>query len=387
MSFVAHGFGTALPEHRLTQKEAVELHATFCRFDHREARTLRALYRRSGVETRHSVLLDGSDGDLARRQSFYPPALDDEDRGPTTLRRMEMYERHAPLLAIDAARRALRSSGIAADDVTHLITVSCTGFLAPGVDAAIVDGLSLPRDVQRTHVGFMGCHGAINGLRVADSFASGQPGAVPLVCAVELCTLHFSYEKDPELIVANALFSDGAAAVVGRASATAGNGRRPGAFSPAVEAADTEGGDGGTTPWAIAASGTCLLRDAADAMTWRIGDHGFRMTLSPEVPGIIEAELRPWVERWLAEHDLSLEDVGSWAVHPGGPRILTSVERSLGLPERATAVSREILSACGNMSSATVLFILERLRRRGTPLPCVALAFGPGLAVEAVLLT
>lgn len=375
MSFRLEGIGTALPEHRLTQEEAVELHATFCRFGKREARTLRALYRRSGVETRHSVLLEGSEGSLPERQRFYPPAEDDDDRGPTTVRRMEMYERHAPGLAISAARDALEGAELDGEEITHLVTVSCTGFLAPGVDTAIVETLGLPRGVQRTHVGFMGCHGALNGLRVADSFAGRDPDAVSLVCAVELCTLHFSYEKDPELIVANALFSDGAAAVAGRSSADAKRsvgGRKGGR------------GDGGD--WRVAASGTSLLADSEDAMTWRIGDHGFRMTLSAQVPELIEATLRPWITGWLEEHGLSLDDIGSWAVHPGGPRVLTSVERALDLPKEATAVSREVLSECGNMSSATVLFIVQRLKERGAPGPCVALAFGPGLAVEATLL-
>lgn len=122
-------------------------------------------------------------------------------------------------------------------------------------------------------------------------------------------------------------------------------------------------------------------------MTWRIGDHGFRMTLSPRVPELIEANLRPWITGWLKEHGLALDDIGSWAVHPGGPRVLTSVERALDLPEEATAASREVLSECGNMSSATVLFIVDRLMKREAAAPCVALAFGPGLAVEATLLT
>lgn len=395
MSFSLEGIGTALPEHRLTQEEAVELHATFCRFEKREARTLRALYRRSGVKTRHSVLLEGSEGSLPERQRFYPPAEADDDRGPTTVRRMEMYERHAPGMAVSAARDALEGAELDAEEVTHLVTVSCTGFLAPGIDAAIVETLGLPRAVQRTHVGFMGCHGALNGLRVADSFAGGDPDAVSLVCAVELCTLHFSYEKDPELIVANALFSDGAAAVAGRSSAKVGpstpaaarsshGSSSPGGTPPSRGG---KGGRGDRAPWQVAASGTALLTDSGDAMTWRIGDHGFRMTLSPRVPELIEANLRPWITGWLKEHGLALDDIGSWAVHPGGPRVLTSVERALDLPEEATAASREVLSECGNMSSATVLFIVDRLMKREAAAPCVALAFGPGLAVEATLLT
>lgn len=365
MTFEVSGIGAALPEHRLGRDEAAELHATFCCFDERSARTLRALYRRSGVDTRHSVLLEASEGELESRQSFYPPAVSEDDRGPTTLRRMAMYEKHAPPLVTAAARRALEGGGVSADEVTHLITVSCTGFVAPGIDTALVQTLGLGPETDRTHVGFMGCYGALIGLRTADAVTRSDPDAVPLVCSVELCTLHFSYEWDPELLVANALFADGAAAVVGRAAAS-GLADHPG--------------------WRVAGTGTFLSSEAGDAMTWRVGDHGFRMTLSPRVPELIEDDLRPWMVRWLGENGLSLPDIGSWAIHPGGPRILSSARRALGLPREATTVSSEVLAECGNMSSATVMFILQRMRERGAPRPCVALAFGPGLAVEATLL-
>lgn len=377
MTLTIEGIGTALPDHRLTQEEAVELHTTFCRIDERSARTLRALYRRSGIRTRHSVLLDASEGALDSRQSFYPPTEDGEDRGPTTVRRMGLYEEHAPALATTAASRALERGCVAAGEVTHLITVSCTGFVSPGVEMAIVEELGLSRSTERTNVGFMGCHGALNGLRVADSFTARSPDAVPLVCAVELCTLHFSYGWDPDMLVANALFSDGAAALVGRG--------RPAEADPA--SADGDTAPDGLPAWRVKSSGTFLMADSEEAMTWRIGDHGFRMTLAAEVPELIESHLRPWIVDWLARHDLRLADIGSWAVHPGGPRILSSVERSLDLPGEATAVSREVLAECGNMSSATVLFIIDRMRADGAKTPCVALAFGPGLAVEATLLS
>jgi predicted naringenin-chalcone synthase len=234
--------------------------------------------------------------------------------------------------------------------------------VAPGVDVAIIEGLGLPRTTQRTHVGFMGCHGALNGLRVARSFGDGSSGHVCLVCSVELCTLHFSYGWDPDMMVANALFADGAAAVVGRSA----NGR----------------GD----EWRVGGTGTFLVPDSHDDMTWRIGDHGFRMTLSARVPELIESHLQEWVVRWLAQHGLEVADVASWAVHPGGPRILTSVERSLGVDRRHSEVSREVLAEHGNMSSATILFILHRMKQLDAPRPCVALAFGPGLVVEALLI-
>jgi predicted naringenin-chalcone synthase len=363
------GIGTALPEHRLTQAEAVELHTSFCGIDAQRARTLRALYRKSGIRTRHSVVLDGSEGPLEDRQRFDPPAEGDEDRGPTTAARMAAYEQQAPPLAVEAARKALATGDVAPDAVTHLVTVSCTGFVSPGVDKAIVDGLGLRPTTERTHVGFMGCHAALNGLRIARSFALDDPSAVPLVCAVELCTLHFAYGWDPDMLVANALFADGASAVVGRGGPEA----------------ETGGPGGASRSWPIAATGTLLMAASEEAMTWRIGDHGFRMTLSARVPDLIEEHLGGWLADWLGEHGHRIADIRSWAVHPGGPRILDAVERTLGLERGATAASRAVLAAHGNMSSATVVFILDRMREGGAEVPCVALAFGPGLAVEAVL--
>ena len=135
----------------------------------------------------------------------------------------------------------------------------------------------------------------------------------------------------------------------------------------------------------MAASGSCLFPDSADAMTWHIADHGFTMTLSPRVPELLRKHLRPWLESWLGDNELALADVRSWAIHPGGPKILSAVEESLELPAEAMAASRAVLSEFGNMSSPTVLFVLDRLRKENAARPCVALGFGPGLVVEGAL--
>jgi predicted naringenin-chalcone synthase len=148
-----------------------------------------------------------------------------------------------------------------------------------------------------------------------------------------------------------------------------------------------ESRDADSSPWHVTATGTFLMHASEEAMTWRVGDHGFRMTLSAEVPALIEANLREWLTGWLADYGLSIDDVASWAVHPGGPRILTAVQRTLGLTRADTAASHGVLADHGNMSSPTILFILDRMRAEGAQLPCVALAFGPGLAVEATLFT
>jgi len=277
---------------------------------------------------------------------------------------MQRYEAEAPRLALEAAGEALDRATMAATDITHLVTVSCTGFFAPGVDASLIQGLGVPPGVQRTHVGFMGCHGTINALRVASSLAGANDQAKILVCSVELCSLHFSYGWNPDHLVANALFADGAGALVGTSEPAAGN--DPG--------------------WEVRSSGAFMFPESTDAMSWRIGDHGFRMTLSARVPDLIRGHVADWMREWLAKHGLTPGDIRSWAVHPGGPRILDAFRDAVGLSEEDVSVPRKVLADFGNMSSATVLFVLQELEGRGAPLPCVAVAFGPGLVVEATLI-
>jgi predicted naringenin-chalcone synthase len=367
MSMAIAGLGTAVPVTRVTQAEAMAVaRAVCCRTDE-QATWLPGLYAHSGIDTRHfafdtAVMRDVLDGTRHSGSPFLPTGAAD-DRGPTVGQRMRHYAEHAGPLAVRAARQALDDSGLGPRRVTHLVTVSCTGFRAPGADVEVMKRLGLAPTVQRTHVGFMGCHGALNGLRVARAYVEADPAACVLLCAVELCVLHYYYQWDPQHMIVNALFADGAAAAVG------------------VH-------DGGAPPgaWRVTANGACLFPDCEDAMTWSIGDHNFEMTLSKRVPALIGEGLRPWLEAWLADSGVAFADVASWAIHPGGPRILSAVEEALGLGREGATASREVFAEYGNMSSPTVLFILERLRARGAPRPCVALGFGPGLAAEAALL-
>jgi predicted naringenin-chalcone synthase len=357
------GLGTALPDAVLPQDDALRIAYRLLRPTNEQATWLPGMYGGTGIASRRTclgaaVVRDVLDHTEHTGSVFLPRDVPD-DRGPTTGQRMAIYAALAPPLALAAARAALADAGLGPDTVTHLITVSCTGFAAPGVDVTLIRGLGLPATTQRTHVGYMGCHGALNGLRVARAFAEAEPAARVLLCAVELCSLHYHYAYDPQRVVANALFGDGAAAVVG---------------------ADAD------AAWRVTASGSCLIPDSGDAMTWTVGDHGFEMTLARGVPGLIRRHLRPWLAGWLGGLDVGLDGVSSWAVHPGGPKILEAVEEGLGLPRAATEASRAVLSELGNMSSPTVLFVLERLRRSGAARPCVALAFGPGLMAEAALL-
>lgn len=362
MSFAILGLGTALPPQRIEQTRAAEAARILCCETDEQVGMLTKLYEHSGIDSRHivigvDVIDDIVNGTQVTSSPFVP--ANSSNLGPTTAQRMKTYRKEALPLACRAARDALADSRVEPTEITHLVTVSCTGFAAPGVDLGLIEELALPRSVERTHVGFMGCHGAVNGLRVARAYGDADPKARVLLCCIELCSLHFHYQFNLKKNVANALFADGAAAVVGASS--------------------LEGG------WRVAATGSHLFADSARAMTWTIGGHGFDMTLSSGVPDLIASGLRPWLEDWLAGHGLKVGDVGSWAIHPGGPRILDAVEETLCLPAGSVDVPRQVLAEHGNMSSATVLFIVDRLRRQGARLPCVALAFGPGLVVEAAL--
>ncbi len=365
MSFELLGIGTTTPQHSIEQADAaVHAEALSCSAvsTDQQRRLLPILYRRAGVKTRHSVVLESSTNGEMARQTFYPPATSDGDYGPTTSHRMEAYETHASALAISAVSQALQDGNVNADEITHLVTVSCSGFSAPGFDILLMKELGFSPDVSRTHIGFMGCHGALNGLRVAKSFTDSNPEARVVVCAVELCSLHQQYGWCPDKIVANALFADGAAAVVGK------------------QATDPAG-----DRWKLACSGSTVVPDSEEMMSWRIGNHGFEMTLSPQIPDLINATLRNWLEHWLSQQDLTIEEIGCWAIHPGGPRILNAVAEAAGFDEGLLTPSREILAQFGNMSSPTVLFILKKLQAENAALPCMMLGFGPGLTIEAAL--
>jgi len=349
--------GTAVPQNAISQKETF-LHAKqYCCQNLRQERVLESLYSRTTIKSRSSVLHSLQAHDVM--SDFFGNNQSGSRKGPTTGARLRKYSENAPDLAIAACVDALSKTDTRVREITHLITVSCTGFYSPGFDIALVEKLSLPTTVFRTNVGYMGCHGAFNALRVADAFIAANPLAVVLLCAVEICTIHFQYGWSADSLVANSLFADGAAAMLVRAS------------GPEL---------------IYSSSRSTIVPDSKEAMTWTIGDHGFVMTLSAEVPNVIESHLKKFIDQWLDENALKVADIGGWAVHPGGPKILDSVEDALGLSSRALAQSREVLSECGNMSSPTVLFILQKLLAGNLPRPYVMLGFGPGLTIEAALI-
>jgi predicted naringenin-chalcone synthase len=364
MSLAILRVGTAVPQTVIDQQQALTVARALACPTPEQDTWLPGMYAGTLIERRHLVfspelvrdVLEGT----THSGSVFLPKYQPADRGPTTAQRMQHYVELASPLAVRASREALAGGGVEPGEITHLVTVSCTGFFAPGIDRILVTHLGLPPTVERTHVGYMGCHGALNGLRVANAFAS-DPRARVLVCAVETCSLHYHYSYNPSKMVANAIFADGAAALVGVPSASA-----PGA-------------------WRVLSTGSTYIPDSQRAMTWTVGDHGFEMTLSKHVPELILKHLRPWLEGWLDAAGVGRDGVGTWGIHPGGPKILTSVEEALGLTDKDTAVSREVFAAHGNMSSPTVLFILKRIVERDLPRPALLLGFGPGMVAEATL--
>jgi predicted naringenin-chalcone synthase len=330
-------------------------------------RGLEALYRMSSVKRRGSVLLESdalSSDDSPLDQSFYPKAESPDERGPTTGQRNRRFAQESLPLAKSAAVEAIAEANVDPSKITHLIVVTCTGFYSPGLDVQLIDQLGLSLETQRVQVGFMGCHAAINAMRVARGLIAADPDSIVLLVCVELCTLHYQYGWETDRVVSNAIFADGAAAMVISGSENANDYQLP----------------------KIAATGSKLIADSEDAMSWNIGDHGFEMTLSAEVPGIIETQLLPFLTQWLARQNLTIRDIAGWAVHPGGPRILRSVQTALQLTDDDLAASRSVLANHGNMSSPTMVFILSEFAKANTARPWLMLGFGPGLEVEVALI-
>jgi predicted naringenin-chalcone synthase len=371
MPAVIKGIGTAIPDNVRPTEYWVEQVKLITRPSAKQERVLGELYRRTEIKQRASVLtIPGED-----LTDFFPQPTDAEDTGPGTAERMQRYCQDSVPLAVTSAKQALAASGTEATDITHLVTVSCTGFYAPGLDINLINSLNMRSTTLRTNIGFMGCHGSMNGLRVASALVTADHSATVLLCATELCSLHFQYGWETDNLVANSLFADGSASLVIR-------------YDEAAPSANKElNSAGSANQFILVDSTSMLLADTTDVMHWSIGNHGFRMHLSARVPSIVSKHLPPFLSGWLAQHGLRIADIAGWSVHPGGPKILDAVAQCLELPDECIADSQAILNECGNMSSPTVLFILQRLAARNVKGPCVMLGFGPGLTIEAALLT
>ncbi len=359
-----HRIETILPEFSFSQEQAGERMQQWAG-DERTRRIIRVLYRQSGIERRHTVVTD-FDGE--GRDGFFATGPDGARLGPGTGARNDLFARESRRLSVALARKLLDGGpDIAPGDVTHVVTVSCTGFYNPGPDYYIVRELGLSLSTQRYHLGFMGCYAALPGLRMAAQFCEANPAAVVLVMCVELCSLHLQLRADDDYLLANSLFADGAAAALVSA-------REPAPGQGAYRLGDFH---------------SSLVTSGEQEMAWRIGDHGFDIALSSYVPKIIGANIRGFIEPSLARSGVGPGDVDTWAVHPGGKSIIDQVQAGLALRPEQVRASRDVLRDCGNMSSATILFVLREILRRppaGSGDTVCAVAFGPGLTVEMALL-
>ncbi|SMB95093.1 chalcone and stilbene synthase domain protein [Hymenobacter roseosalivarius DSM 11622] len=365
MSSYLCAIGTANPTHVIPQPQIATFMAEALQLDHQEARKLRALYRVTGIGQRYSVLADYSrpNGEF----EFFPNTPDLEPF-PSVGQRMTVYRQCALPLSVRAAQDCLRQvPEVTLASITHLITVSCTGMYAPGLDLELVQTLGLRPNVQRTCVNFMGCYAAFNALKLADAFCRADANANVLIVSTELCTIHFQKNREEDHLVSNALFGDGSAAVLVRAV-------------PAAEGASLE----------LAAFHCGIEPNGHADMAWHINDFGFEMTLSSYVPRLIQKGIRELTDGLLENLPIQLPDIQHFAIHPGGRRILETIEQELGLTTHDNRFAYQVLRDYGNMSSATVLFVLHELLQSLTKAdqeaPVLSFAFGPGLTLEAMLL-
>jgi predicted naringenin-chalcone synthase len=353
-----HHIGTAVPPHAYDQDFICRHMEGWCG-DGQSARILRHLARHSGIRTRHSVLPDLVEGE---EPVLFRTGADGRLSEPGTQERNRIFIRESGRLGVELARKTVSDSGFTAADITHLVTVSCTGFYAPGLDCEIISELGLSPGTERYHLGFMGCYAAFPALRMARQFCEAQPGAVVLVLCIELCTLHLQVRPAADNLLANTLFADGAGAAIVSA-------RTPAPDRPVL---------------ALGPFMSALAREGNGDMAWEIGDSGFNMVLSSYVPDILATNIGRIVDDLLLRTSLSVAEMDLWAVHPGGKSIVDKVEKALGLNPPQVAASRAVLADYGNMSSATILFVLARLlNEAGLESRTVcAMGFGPGLTVE-----
>ncbi len=359
-----HRIGTAVPRHAFTQDFALARMKEWMAGDPR-ARYLSRLYCHSGIEKRHTVL---AASDKETIPLFY--ARDDHGQlaEPDTKRRNDLFIREATPLAIESARNVLdEAAGLGKHDITHVITVSCTGFFNPGVDFRLIRDLDLSPSVQRYHLGFMGCYAAIPALKMAAQFCEADPRAVVLIQLTELCSLHLQLGGGMDTLLANTLFADGAAAAIV-------SGRRPMSDAAAIR----------LDPFF-----STLIPKGESDMAWDIGNTGFQIALSSYIPDIIGGDIRTILEPALFAAGSHADDIDLWAVHPGGKAILDRVQQEMLLEAGQIEDAREVLRAFGNMSSVTIMFVLARMLAAGRKESAriLAMAFGPGLTVEAGLMT
>jgi len=330
-----------------------------------ESRKLKFLYRQSGITNRYSVVPDYSVE--SNERIFFPHAADLEPF-PTLEKRMKLYQDHAANLCVDAIEDCI-SNKIKKEQITHLVTVSCTGMSAPGIDLEIMEMMGLQQNIVRTSVNFMGCYAAIHGLKLADAFCKSNPDANVMVVCVELCTLHFQKSISADNMTSSLLFADGCAAMLIQPGNTKHCGFRIKSFFSDVS-----------------------FKGKKD-MAWELSSTGFLMTLTGYVPELIREDFSALVEKALSAEGLNQSDISHWCIHPGGKKILDTITMSLGIKTDVLKYSYEVLNDYGNMSSPTILFVLKKLleefeKENYLQQPVIfSAAFGPGLTMETFTAT
>lgn len=351
---------TSIPQHTFSQEEIGEKMIAFLEFEPEKSGQIRHLYRNSAIEQRHSVIPDFK----LDRDEWHFWGYDYPKNTPGTSKRNEIYKKEAPKLAHEAATKAIKEWGGSPSEITHVISVSCTGLMAPGLEFELLRSLNLNWSVNRLGINFMGCFGAFKGMAVARAFAKENPKHRILLVCTELCSLHLQADKTADNILGNSLFSDGcAAAIIG-----------------------THPGSPETPLWSILKTYSLGLDNTLNKMSWDVSENGFLMKLSPQVPVFLGRHVSPFISSLLNENEVDPTEY-DWAIHPGGKSIIQAIEKGMDLDQAQTQVSWDILRDYGNMSSATFLFVLEKMKN--TPSvnkKTIGLGFGPGLSFEGILL-
>lgn len=363
MEVIITAIGTALPQYSRSQLDTASLISAGFKLKPAEKRLLNSIYKSTGIHYRHSVLSDYCR--LPGEFEFFPN--DSESDFPSTSARMQLFKDNALTLALIAIKNCLSSlSNFDVKSITHVITISCTGMYAPGLDIEIVQQLKLNSNTKRTAINFMGCYGAFNGLKIANSICHAEPDAKVLMVCVELCTIHFQKKMTTENMISNAIFSDGAAAVIVQRKSK-------------------------LDKYLLLSGFHCdLIEHSGQEMAWKIADNGFDIILSSYVPQIIQTGIHDFTQKLLNAYHLSQDDISFYAIHPGGLKILQACEQALSITEHDNRYSYAVLQQFGNMSSATVLFVLKEIWNDLTFQRCdktiLSCAFGPGLTLESMLL-
>ncbi len=355
---------TALPSFRHEQKDILTFMQNVYAMDEMEKRKLRFLYHQSGIERRYSVIPDYSLN--AGEWQFYT-ASENLEPFPDLELRMRWYNKTAAPLSINAIQKCIDQK-INKDEITHLITVSCTGMSAPGLDLQIMEAMNLPIDIFRTSINFMGCYAAIHGMKLADAFCKNDKNAKVLVVCTELCTLHFQKETTADNITSGLLFGDGAAAILVVHDEDKMEGLKMKSFYSEV------GFNG------------------KEHMSWELSSSGFLMKLSGYVPELIEQDFSRLLKNALESADTNEEEISHWCMHPGGKRILSSIEKCTSISQDDLQYSYRVLTDYGNMSSPTILFVLKEIlnsleKKREKKINIFGAAFGPGLTMETFILS